>query len=42
LVDAYDAEVHKSKKILVTDDKKLAKAAENAGVKTLTSKALTR
>jgi predicted nucleic acid-binding protein len=38
---AYVAEAHKSKKVLVTDDKKLAKAAENAGVKTLTSKALT-
>jgi predicted nucleic acid-binding protein len=38
---AYVAEAHKSKKVLVTDDKKLAKAAENAGVKSLTSKALT-
>ena len=33
MVDAYGAEARKSKKILVTDDKKLAKAAENAGVK---------
>jgi predicted nucleic acid-binding protein len=39
---AYVAEAHKSKKVLVTDDKKLAKAAENAGVKTLTSNALMR
>ena len=31
-----------SKKILVTDDKKLAKAAENAGVKTLASRDLTK
>ena len=38
---AYVVEAFKSKKILVTDDKKLAKAAEKAGVKTLTSKALT-
>ena len=37
---AYVAEAHKSKKVLVTDDKKLAKAAEKAGVQTLTSKAL--
>jgi predicted nucleic acid-binding protein len=39
---AYVAEAHKSKKTLVTDDKKLAKAAENAGVKTLTSRDLIR
>ena len=39
---AYVAEALKSKKILVTDDKKLAKAAENAGVKTLTSRDLIR
>ncbi len=39
---AYVTEAHKSKKILVTDDKKLAKAAENAGLKTLTSKAFIR
>jgi len=37
---AYVTEAQKSKKILVTDDKELAKAAKNAGVKTLTSKAL--
>lgn len=37
---AYVAEALKSNKMLVTDDKKLAKAAEQAGVKTLTSKAL--
>jgi len=36
---AYVAQALKSKKILVTDDKKLAQAAEQAGVKTLTSKA---
>ncbi len=35
---AYVAEAHKSKKILVTDDKKLAKAADKIGVKTMTSK----
>ena len=39
---AYVAEAHKSKRILVTDDKKLAIAAENAGVKTLTSRTLPR
>ncbi len=39
---AYVAEALKSKKILVTEDKKLAKAAENAGVKTLTSRTLPR
>jgi predicted nucleic acid-binding protein len=38
---AYIAEAVKSKKTLVTDDKKLAKAAENAGVKTLTSRSFT-
>jgi predicted nucleic acid-binding protein len=38
---AYLAEAQKSKITLVTDDKKLEKAAENAGVKTLTSKAFT-
>jgi predicted nucleic acid-binding protein len=38
---AYVAEACKSKKVLVTDDKKLAKAAENAGLKTLTSRTLT-
>ena len=38
---AYLDEAHKSKKTLVTDDKKLAKAAENAGVKTLTSRTVT-
>lgn len=38
---AYVAEACKSKKILITDDKKLAKAAENAGLKTLTSRTLT-
>lgn len=37
---AYVAQALKSKKILVTDDKKLAKAAEKAGVKSLTSKDL--
>jgi len=35
---AYVAEALKSKKILVTDDKKLAKVAEQSGVKTLTSR----
>ena len=35
---AYVTEAVRSKKTLVTDDKKLAKAAENAGVKTLTSR----
>ena len=35
---AYLTEARKSKKTLATDDKKLAKAAENAGVKTLTSR----
>ena len=39
---AYVAEARKSKKVLVTDDKKLAKAAEKAGVKTLTGSALIR
>ena len=39
---AYLTEAKKSKKTLVTDDKKLAKAAENAGVKTLTSGTLTQ
>ena len=39
---AYVDEALSSKKILVTDDKKLAKAAENAGVKTLTSRVLTK
>jgi predicted nucleic acid-binding protein len=37
---AYVAQALKSKQILVTDDKKLAQAAEKAGVKTLNSKAL--
>jgi predicted nucleic acid-binding protein len=37
---AYVAQALKSKKMLVTDDKKLAQAAEKAGVKTLTSKAV--
>ena len=37
---AYVAQALKSKKILVTDDKKLAKAAEKTGVKSLTSKDL--
>ena len=37
---AYVVKAQKSKKILVTDDKKLARAAENAGVQTLTSKTL--
>lgn len=37
---AYLVAAEKSKKTLVTDDKKLAKAAENAGVKTLTSRTL--
>jgi predicted nucleic acid-binding protein len=35
---AYVAEAFKSKKILVTDDKELAKIAQQAGVKTLTSR----
>lgn len=34
---AYLTEAKKSNKILVTDDKKLAKAAENFGVKTFSS-----
>jgi predicted nucleic acid-binding protein len=37
---AYVSEAFKSKKILVTDDKKLAKVAQQIGVKTLTSKDL--
>jgi predicted nucleic acid-binding protein len=37
---AYLAEAKQSNKILVTDDKKLAKAAETLGVKTLSSSAL--
>jgi predicted nucleic acid-binding protein len=37
---AYLAETQRSGKILVTDDEKLAKTAEKAGVKTITSKAL--
>ena len=39
---AYLTEANQSKKTLVTDDKKLAKAAENAGVKTLTSRTFTK
>ena len=39
---AYLAEAERSGKTLVTDDEKLAKAAENAGVKNITSKALSR
>jgi len=35
---SYITEAQKSKKILVTDDEKLIKAAESVGVKTLTSK----
>ena len=35
---AYFIEAKKSAKILVTDDIKLAKAAENLGIKTLSSK----
>ena len=35
---AYLTEAQRSNRILVTDDEKLAKAAESAGVKTLTSK----
>jgi len=38
---AYLIEAKKSSRTLVTDDKKLAKAAENFGVKTLTSMTLT-
>ncbi len=38
---AYLMEAKKSGRTLVTDDKKLAKAAENFGVKTLTTIALT-
>lgn len=38
---AYLTEAKKSNKPLVTDDKKLAKAAENFGVKTLSSMATT-
>jgi predicted nucleic acid-binding protein len=37
---AYVAQAHKSKKVLVTDDNKLAKAAQKIGVKTLTSNEL--
>ena len=37
---AYLAEASKTKRILVTDDKKLAKAAQNLGAETLTSDAL--
>ena len=37
---AYLIEAKKSDKILVTDDIKLAKAAENFGIKTFSSKAL--
>ena len=36
---AYLTEAQRSNKILVTDDEKLAKAAHNLGIKTLTSKA---
>ena len=36
---AYLAEASKTKRTLVTDDKKLAKAAQNLGVETLTSNA---
>jgi predicted nucleic acid-binding protein len=36
---AYLAEANKTAKVLVTDDKKLTKAAENLGVKTLSSMA---
>jgi predicted nucleic acid-binding protein len=39
---AYLNEAKKAKKTLVTEDKKLAKAAENAGIETLTSKAFTK
>lgn len=38
---AYLMEAKKSSKILVTDDKKLAKAAENSGVKNLSSISIT-
>ena len=37
---AYLAEAKKSGKTLVTDDNKLNKAAENLGIKTLSSKML--
>ncbi len=37
---AYLVEAKKSGKILVSDDSKLAKAAENLGIKTLSSKTL--
>jgi len=36
---AYLTEANKTDRVLVTDDKKLAKAAENLGVKTLSSMA---
>jgi predicted nucleic acid-binding protein len=39
---AYVAEAFRSKRILVTDDKKLAEAAEELGLKTLDSRALFR
>ena len=38
---AYLTEAKKSNTPLVTDDKKLSKAAENIGIKTLSSKAIT-
>ena len=39
---AYLAEASKTKRILVTDDKKLAKAAQNLGAETLTSSAFSQ
>ena len=39
---AYVSEAFKSNKVLVTDDRKLAKAAEKTGLKTLTSRTLSK
>jgi predicted nucleic acid-binding protein len=39
---AYLIAARKTKKIFVTDDNKLAKAAENLGIRTLSSKTLTQ
>jgi predicted nucleic acid-binding protein len=39
---AYVSEASKSNKVLVTDDRKLAKAAEKTGLKTLTSRTLSK
>jgi predicted nucleic acid-binding protein len=39
---AYVSEACKSNKVLITDDRKLAKVAEKTGLKTLTSKTLSQ